>query len=704
MPTLPKREWYHSQGEGQLSRKPEGNCLQLSPRLSWYCLLSAVVFVPLAVGVVPLVGVLLSPNAFVEPKLVVLCATLSLTLIAWVWTQFRDGTVYLGRALLPLAAFMVAAAVSATQGVDPRLAFFGDFEQGVGLLVFLVCGLFCFLTAQLVRSREQVAALASAVIYTATIAASIGLLQQLLGFDVLGIGTELSAEWIVQRGYGTIGNADTYAGYLVLPSLLALHRVRGAATAKDRLKWGGCLAALLASLAMTQTRGPMVGLVVGVVAYFALVRMAQRRQRARPAKGRPATANPSSTLATVIAIASVGAGVLAASVVATSSEIAERFSVESLVSLGGRIPLWVSAARITLAHPMFGIGPDSFRIGWYGVREVAHLAYGAGLVVTDPHNVPLLLSSTMGIVGLVAAGYLVAATLVTGFRAALASHASLGRLTDYDAWMAGAVALSVTLIASMLTSVLLFSLFVAFGVLIAPALSQRDTAKGGSGVTKTVVLLGTALGTVLIAFAVTSSIAHAVAIGARTEDTELARVRAERAVALAPWDSQLRNMRDDALVDSALQAVFTSQVDAPQIVEQTQDLLVTSINDEPRDFMHHYRLALLLLGSGQRLGAEYTKMGVVAGQRGLTLYPNSIELRTGVASGHLALDEPADALALVQDVWDKDPTYLPAGLAYVEAVASQGDLDAALRAGSTLEARFPDSPELEALIRRISPE
>jgi len=92
----------------------------------------------------------------------------------------------------------------------------------------------------------------------------VGLLQQLASFDILGLGSRLlattgndgaSLEWMLRRGYGTIGNADTYAAYLVLPALLAVRRLSTARTNKDRMVWGASLALMLATLAVAQTMG-----------------------------------------------------------------------------------------------------------------------------------------------------------------------------------------------------------------------------------------------------------------------------------------------------------------------------------------------------------------------------------------------------------------------------------------------------------------
>jgi len=678
--------------------------VHVSPRLPWYCLLSAVILVPLVVGVIPVAGTLVTLNAFVSLKLIVLCLTLALSLGSWAVLRSREGTLYAGRGLVPVGVFLAVAGLSTIFGLDPRLAFFGDLEQGVGLLVMLLCGLACYLTAQLVRDEKHLATLTSAVIFTATAVAIIGLLQQVLAVDLLGIGENLPVEWIIQRGYGTIGNADTYAAYLVLPAFLALHRLRLASAPSDRNKWAGCFALILMSLVMAQTRAPIAGVLAGAAIYALAERQAARRP-ATKAKGQTRANTTSSKITNAIVSASVGAGVVAATLFATASNVAERFgSLESLLSLGGRIPLWTSAVRIAAAHPILGVGPDSFRLGWYPVREISHLAGGAGLVITDPHSVPLLIVATMGILGLLAGAYLLGATVLAGFRTATNARMAHGRATDYDAWLYGAIALSVTLLASLLTTVLLFMLFLALGVLIAPSMREVDLSRRDPLVSSTLRVSSVLAAVALVAFALLSGAGHLIASGARTDDPDLARARVTRAASYAPWDTRIRNLRYETMVQAALDAVFTDSPDAPQAVAQARRRLQEASRAEPHEYLRPYRLALLLIGAGQKLGAEYTRPGVEAGLRGLEIYPNSLELRTGVASGYLALGEPDKADALLADVWNADPTYLPAGLAYVESLTAAAKLDSARAAASALLERFPQDQAVLDLQSKIPSE
>jgi hypothetical protein len=122
----------------------------------------------------------------------------------------------------------------------------------------------------------------------------------------------------------------------------------------------------------------------------------------------------------------------------------------------------------------------------------------------------------------------------------------------------------------------------------------------------------------------------------------------------------------------------------------------------PEEYFFPYQSSLLLIGSGQRLGAAFTEQGIEAGERGLRIYPNSLELRTGLANGYLQLNRPEAAQAQLEDVWDADSRYLPSGLAYVRSLLDQGDVDGAKRALLVLKERFPEEPSIAELENAIA--
>jgi predicted Zn-dependent protease len=309
----------------------------------------------------------------------------------------------------------------------------------------------------------------------------------------------------------------------------------------------------------------------------------------------------------------------------------------------------------------------------------------------------------MGLAGLAAAGYLMVAALMSGYRTASTARASRSHASDYDGWLFGFVALSVTLLSSMLASVLLFMLFLGIGVLIAPALAKAESPPWNRAGFIAVSFVSIAVGVALAAFALLGAAAQLTAVGVRSGDADTGYGRATRAVALAPWDTQLRELKNEMMVQAALDHVFTGKSDAAATLASAEKSLEQAAAREPYEYLHPYRSAILLIGAGQKLGVEYTKRGIDAGLRGLRIYPNSLELRTGVASGYLQLSQPEKAEALLKDFWEADPNYSAIGVAYVRALIAQGKLDEAQSALTIMEIRFPQEQAIADLQSQVSP-
>jgi O-antigen ligase len=79
-----------------------------------------------------------------------------------------------------------------------------------------------------------------------------------------------------------------------------------------------------------------------------------------------------------------------------------------------RLRLWQSAWRMGLDYPLLGVGPDNFLYA-YRTRYVMPDAWEE-LNLNHPHNVGLDLWTRLGLVGLAAGVWLLAATALRGWR------------------------------------------------------------------------------------------------------------------------------------------------------------------------------------------------------------------------------------------------------------------------------------------------
>jgi predicted Zn-dependent protease len=246
-------------------------------------------------------------------------------------------------------------------------------------------------------------------------------------------------------------------------------------------------------------------------------------------------------------------------------------------------------------------------------------------------------------------------------------------------------------------------LFLGIGVLIAPALARVESPPWSRAGFTAVSAVSITIAVALAAFALLGAAAQLTAVGVRSGDADLGLTRATRAVSLAPWDTHLRELKNEMMVQAALDHVFTGKSDATDTVATAEKSLEQAAAREPYEYLHPYRSAILLIGAGQKLGAEYTRRGIDAGLRGLRIYPNSLELRTGVASGYLQLSQPEKAEALLKDFWEADPNYSAIGVTYIRALIAQRKLDTAQAVLTIMKIRFPQEQAIADLQSQVSP-
>ena len=290
---------------------------------------------------------------------------------------------------------------------------------------------------------------------------------------------------------------------------------------------------------------------------------------------------------------------------------------------------------------------------------------------------------------------------MSGLRLAPKASESTGVPSDYVAWVCGLLALSLTLLASLLSSALVFMLFLALGVVTAPMLRRTDFSSRRF-VPTLVGIACVTFGLILGVFGLLTLGAQVTAASARTDDVARAAARSASAARLAPWDTAIRDLKYESMVQQALEHVFTQKADGAEKVAEAQRALERAIAREPDDYALRYRLALLLLGAGQKLGEAYTNPGIEAGLAALKLYPNSVEMRTGLSSGYLAIGQPNKATELLAGIWDADPDYIQAGITYADALAEAGNRTAAAAVAAALGERFPEDESVQALQERVS--
>lgn len=328
------------------------------------------------------------PVKFVVPVLAV-------GLLAYGLIVIRDERPLRASALmLAVFTFLSVVLVSAIQGLEP--------SKSVGEILRLSTAAVLFLaTLQICRRNSQLWVVAGGAVAGLLLGALQGLAQQASGqFSDISLAIEGEE---VGRIAGSFGHPNQYAGYLavLMPLAAVLFMSR---PVPSPLRWlsGFALAAALPALNFAYTRGAIIGLVVGVLAWLVIMR---RRG------------------ALVVAVVAICVAVLAA-----PSVLQERFSDANGGEVTLRADLWGSALDIYSKRPLLGVGIDNFANAYATLpinptfstqRRLLHTRE----VVVPPHaqNVYLTILAEQGLLGLLTFAALFVLALLTAYRASLAS-------------------------------------------------------------------------------------------------------------------------------------------------------------------------------------------------------------------------------------------------------------------------------------------
>ncbi len=650
--------------------------------LAWYAFLAIPAVVPLVLGKFPLsAGGPLTASGHIIPKFFALAMLTAISLAAWAVALLRAEIElrHVGESWL-VVAFLGLATASTAVALNRPTALFGEPTQMTGLLTFLLAGAIYFLATQLVTDARRMRTVAFAVLTGGAIVALVGALQ-FLGIDPLRTPLDPSILWPINRAPSFIGNPDSAGTYLVFPLILAVALAFAEKNRQLRIAAGASSVVIAFALFVTLTRGAWIGAFIGLALFaVAFLRSGAKLPRALPAV--------TAFAVLAIAIAAWDWG----------PELVRRFRELLLgrAAGGGRFILWDEAVRIVTAHPLLGVGPDSYRYGWYPIRSLDSVALqGSAMLTNDPHNFVLLLAATLGIPAALVAIALLGVVLVRSAPAAFAKPMSSDRLI-ISGWWAALAGFAIALFFTFNTIPATLVLWLGLGTLTAAR-------------AKTVAVSRT---TVLAFAAVTFVFSAAVAIVAPlslASDFTTAQAKAQSSLALANQAVGLAPWNFDARVEQAylsgLPAVLALQnggTVSPALLKQADRATAELIAFNPHSTTGHSLRTTLFLELGSKLGTSTLEAAVAAADAGLKIEPTSTELAIKKARALLALDRPGDATRTLALLWDADPTDSAAGVVYVESLLADGQPGQAARAIKALAASFPDDPEV-ARVKALLP-
>ncbi|MBE0476959.1 MAG: O-antigen ligase family protein [Coriobacteriia bacterium] len=652
----------------------------LEQRLAWYAILAVPALVPAVVGKLPFTGLPSLTYSFVPiPKLFVFALLVSASALMWAAATARRRvalrSVPSGWLLL---TFLALASVSTATALSPEMAFFGGHYHSIGLLAFLLTGALFALIVQSVTTRERLRHLSWSATLGGVLVAGVALLEMLglQPLDITGV-----PGWMLDRGASLLGNPDATGSYLVVPAVLAA----GLALSEGdpRARAAAWAASGLTSFVLigTLTRGAWLGAAAGVVVLgIAVARSGVDREVVRRVLIRS------------------GAGAIVV-VVAFGGRIVSRMAdiADASTAGGGRLVLWRDALAVIADRPFFGTGPDSYRLGWYGIRSQASVALsGLGSVTDDPHNTLLLLAATVGVPAALAASALLASVLAGAAKPAFARGAKRQRML-YAGWWSALAGLTVAQFFGTNTAAAMAMAGVAAGVLVSPR--SREVVPSLHA-RRALACAATGFSVVALAVA-TMTIAADIRLRQAHISPDKATLAAD-AARIAPWHPEARYQAALAQATVALAALEAGSPSAEAAALAAERRIGELVDRDPHEYAGHALKAFYLSNAGLSQGPAVIRRAVAASERALEVYPVSAEAAYLKAFSEYNLGDYAAAAATLEAVWDVDHRYAEAGIVYARSLSRLGRDGEASSVVRRLQEWLPDNTDVDRLAEEVA--
>jgi O-antigen ligase len=296
-------------------------------------------------------------------------------------------------------ALVLWEVVTATAAPIPNLAWFGTYNRTSGAFMWIALILVFLGARRLLDGTRALRPLVWAAVFVLVLNAILTLTQATGGTTPWG-GVDLSNG----RMTGTSGNPVNTAGLCLLAVWLG-----GLAFFGGELpRWSRRLAGLgalsgLVPIVLAVSRAAYIGLGVAAV-LLAAVFLLRHRWRSVAVLGAVAVLVAAGTVAYSarsgghIASLPVSAVTQDASTPATAQEAAKGPSLGD--SDAQRVEFWKVALDAVQKRPLLGYGPGAYASAYRLFVPAARLQAEPTTVVSDPHDFPLLVASTIGIPGL----------------------------------------------------------------------------------------------------------------------------------------------------------------------------------------------------------------------------------------------------------------------------------------------------------------
>ena len=339
--------------------------------------------------VVPLFMNVHSARSFESDKVALLRSIALVMVIAWIIKILEAGSWKLATSfqalkiplVLPALLLAIVYIFTTVTSIVPRLSVWGSYQRMQGTYTTLSYIVIFFLTLHTLRTNEQLDRLVTIILLTSLPISLYGLMQH-FGLDPFAWAGVAPAHRVVS----TMGNPIFVAAYLIMVIPLTIERLiksfsallasgeDGAASIILATCYFFLLAMQLMCTVLSQSRGPLMGLMGGLF-FFVLLMAISKRKR---------------DLAATIILVSIGIILFLAILNLPNTPLASLKEVPYFqrlltMQLGGRLYIWEGAIDTIVADPVraiIGYGPESMHIAlnphlsadfvrWHGIGQTA---------------------------------------------------------------------------------------------------------------------------------------------------------------------------------------------------------------------------------------------------------------------------------------------------------------------------------------------
>lgn len=669
---------------------------ELQPRsiawqVSWFALLATIAIVPVIISNWSWMGadLPLTYDQFDIIKVFTMRVLLLVSLGGWAWHMFTHG----GRIRHTpvnwlILIFLAWVTLSSVLSIHIPTALFGKYRRFEGLLSFITYMVAYFLVLQHADRSARIKTIAQVLFWSGAFVAFYGVAQS-LGIDWNQWGALPFEE---RRAFSTYGNPDLLGGFLMFSTFVSF----GLVFSEERLAWRSIywVGALLNvwCLIIAFTRSAWVGAFVGFI--FLLVILVVRRYKLQALDwGFAGT------------IAALSAFVIAQSLRNPNAVMNFWARVKSIFifnegSAKTRFEIWQAARDAVVDRPIFGFGPDTFRLIFPKYKPVEYVKDAGYLSVADNvHNYPLQLATGIGIPGVALFYGIIGWVAVRTARMVFLEEGGSNRWILRGFWVACAAYVVHLLFGLSVTGVSLF-LWIAMAVLLAPSATAIVVRRPDWGIIAGVGVSALVIAGIVFQFFYIS--ADRSYLTGRISSGQVRVDNAEKAVRLNPWNDIYRAEIGLAYMDLFIQNI-NEAFQAQQVGEDTSEpvarardaflkaeaSLKNTIEFVSWEYDNYVFLSSLYNLGGEYLDPTYYAQAEQTAAKGIEVEPFGPAIRLQRARALDKLGNADEAIKEAAYAVEMDPAFAEGALFLSRMYEQKGDLQKALEVVKALEAYRP---------------